>query len=323
MRVTVRVPATSANLGPGFDCFGLALELCNEVVVRHRRVLRGLVGRRRGGRAPNRRLRPRDRVDAERGRRSPASDVRDPRGQPGPARSRPRIVVGRGRRWGRGGAHPARRRPVATPVFTHAAAIEGHPDNAAPACFGGFTIADPGGSVRRFDPHPALRPVAIVPWGRAIVDVDRARRAPRRGAARRCRRERRVRGADGRGDHARSVGCSVSGCAIGCTRTRASTLVPAVREVFEAVRDAGVPVCVSGAGPTLLAFPDDRHEVPSLPVSFAGGAVRGAPPRVRALDRSLTRITCSAQLAQAPVGTAAVSVWGAAASGRTRSVTIA
>ena len=33
MRVTVRVPATSANLGPGFDCFGLALELCNEVTV--------------------------------------------------------------------------------------------------------------------------------------------------------------------------------------------------------------------------------------------------------------------------------------------------
>ena len=33
MRVTVRVPATSANLGPGFDCFGLAWELCNELVV--------------------------------------------------------------------------------------------------------------------------------------------------------------------------------------------------------------------------------------------------------------------------------------------------
>ena len=33
VRVTVRVPATSANLGPGFDCFGLALDLCNEVTV--------------------------------------------------------------------------------------------------------------------------------------------------------------------------------------------------------------------------------------------------------------------------------------------------
>ena len=33
MRVTVQVPATSANLGPGFDTFGLALDLCNEVTV--------------------------------------------------------------------------------------------------------------------------------------------------------------------------------------------------------------------------------------------------------------------------------------------------
>ena len=31
MKVTVRVPATSANLGPGFDSFGLALTLYNEI----------------------------------------------------------------------------------------------------------------------------------------------------------------------------------------------------------------------------------------------------------------------------------------------------
>ena len=27
----VRVPATTANIGPGFDCLGLALDLWNEV----------------------------------------------------------------------------------------------------------------------------------------------------------------------------------------------------------------------------------------------------------------------------------------------------
>jgi len=32
-RVTVRVPATTANLGPGFDCAGLALDIWNEVTV--------------------------------------------------------------------------------------------------------------------------------------------------------------------------------------------------------------------------------------------------------------------------------------------------
>ena len=32
-RVTVRVPATTANLGPGFDCLGVALDIWNEVTV--------------------------------------------------------------------------------------------------------------------------------------------------------------------------------------------------------------------------------------------------------------------------------------------------
>ena len=36
MRVHVRVPATSANLGPGFDALGLALSLHNEVVAEER-----------------------------------------------------------------------------------------------------------------------------------------------------------------------------------------------------------------------------------------------------------------------------------------------
>ena len=33
MRFTVRAPASSANLGPGFDALGLALELWNEITV--------------------------------------------------------------------------------------------------------------------------------------------------------------------------------------------------------------------------------------------------------------------------------------------------
>ena len=31
--VTVAVPATTANLGPGFDCLGLTLDIWNEVTV--------------------------------------------------------------------------------------------------------------------------------------------------------------------------------------------------------------------------------------------------------------------------------------------------
>ena len=45
---------------------------------------------------------------------------------------------------------------------TLAAEIEGHPDNAAAAIAGGFTLAF-GDGVIRLDPHPDLRPVAFVP----------------------------------------------------------------------------------------------------------------------------------------------------------------
>ena len=52
-------------------------------------------------------------------------------------------------------------------------------------------------------------------------------------------------------------------------------LVPAVREVFRALRDRGVPVCVSGAGPTLLAFEPDG------PVADPGDGWRVLEPGVR------------------------------------------
>ncbi|HHZ61213.1 MAG TPA: homoserine kinase, partial [Dehalococcoidia bacterium] len=32
-RVKVRVPATTANMGPGFDCLGMALDIWNTVEV--------------------------------------------------------------------------------------------------------------------------------------------------------------------------------------------------------------------------------------------------------------------------------------------------
>ncbi|MFM8887930.1 MAG: homoserine kinase, partial [Chthoniobacterales bacterium] len=32
-KATIQVPATSANLGPGFDCLGVALDLHNRVTL--------------------------------------------------------------------------------------------------------------------------------------------------------------------------------------------------------------------------------------------------------------------------------------------------
>ena len=33
MKVTVKVPATTANIGPGFDIFGMALPFYNEITI--------------------------------------------------------------------------------------------------------------------------------------------------------------------------------------------------------------------------------------------------------------------------------------------------
>jgi homoserine kinase len=41
-------------------------------------------------------------------------------------------------------------------------------------------------------------------------------------------------------------------------------LAPASRALFEDIRQAGLPVCLAGAGPSLLAFESDDAKVPEL-----------------------------------------------------------
>jgi hypothetical protein len=41
-------------------------------------------------------------------------------------------------------------------------------------------------------------------------------------------------------------------------------LVPEVRDVFDRLRAVNVPVCVSGSGPSLLAFEGARWPIPDL-----------------------------------------------------------
>ncbi len=262
MRLTVRVPATSANLGPGFDCFGLALDLCNEVtvdtdaapgvawegegaselptdgsdLVSH---VMASVAQVTGGTLPPMRLDGLNRIPLERGLGSSSAAA----------------VAG---------AAIALRilGEAATPdaVFGHAARIEGHPDNAGPAVFGGFTIALPDGTVHRFDPHPDLHPVALVPGDR--LPTAEARRAlpedvPREDAVFNVAHAALT-------VEALTRDPSLLGEALQdrLHQDARLALVPAVLEVFRSLRGAGVPVCVSGAGPTLLAFPREPLAVP-------------------------------------------------------------
>ena len=260
MRVTVRVPATSANLGPGFDCFGLALDLCNEVsfdtgedpAVSWRGegadelptdgtdLINDALRRVAGDRPlPAFGMSANNRIPLARGLGSSSAAV-----VAGVAASLALLEED----------------PSPGRVFTHAAAIEGHPDNAAPACFGGFTIALPGGGVRRLDPHPALRPVLLVPELVRLATA-RARAALPEVVARADAVYNVAHAALAVEALTRDPALLADGLQDRLHQDARLELVPIVREVFDAVRAAGVPVCVSGAGPGLLAFPGEDQEV--------------------------------------------------------------
>ncbi|MGE5227038.1 MAG: homoserine kinase [Planctomycetaceae bacterium] len=287
MRVTVRVPATSANLGPGFDCFGLALDLCNEVVLdtdappgvtwegegedELPRDGSDLVSRTIAGVAsgmelalPPFGLNGENRIPLERGLGSSSA-----------ATVAGVVLASRLLDLGIDGfrEEPERRDPYS--VFAYASRFEGHPDNAAPAAYGGFTIALPDGGVHRLDPHPDLRPVVLVPDVR--LPTTEARAALPQTVAR----------ADAvfNAAHAalmvealtRDPSLLVVALQDRLHQEARLALVPEVADVFDDLRAAHVPVCVSGAGPSLLAFDLGAGTFPSTPPGW-----RELRPGVRA-----------------------------------------
>jgi homoserine kinase len=149
-QVTVRVPASTSNLGPGFDCLGVALSLCNQITIKS-----GTGG---GG---NRMVRDAARkffAIADCGRFDFSCDIRG------------NVPIGRGLgssvtvRLGVLYALNAIARTNLSrdELFRLCAELEGHPDNAAPASFGGFTIARRT-EVLHFNVSPRLRFILLIP----------------------------------------------------------------------------------------------------------------------------------------------------------------
>jgi homoserine kinase len=148
--VTVRVPASTSNLGPGFDCLGVALRLYNHVTV----------ARGRGPRLPRiAQVTARLLFKAIAARPfaftiSISDNIPRARGLGSSATVRVGLLHALNAMSGR---------PLDRPqLFELAAKLEGHPDNAAPASFGGFTVAG-AHNVQRFDVSPRLRFVLLVP----------------------------------------------------------------------------------------------------------------------------------------------------------------
>jgi homoserine kinase len=164
-------------------------------------------------------------------------------------------------------------------TYAFAAALEGHPDNAAPAVFGGLTIVV-GGTVHRFDPHPGLRPVLLVP---------NAIRLPTGEARRALPSEVPIEDAVFNLSHAALLALALTrdpsllAEAVGdrLHEDVRGSLVPEMGDLLARLRRDGFPACVSGAGPSLLVFEPEGRAVPD---PGAGWDVFRAEARVAGVE---------------------------------------
>ena len=148
--VTVRVPASTSNLGPGFDCLGVALRIYNDVTV-----TRSIKSR------PHTVVGQAADLFFHHTRRAPFSFSVSITGNVPPSRGLGSSVT---LRLGVLHALNALTGNLVEPlsIFQLCARLEGHPDNAAPAVFGGFTVVR-GQTVQRFEVSQRLHFVLLIP----------------------------------------------------------------------------------------------------------------------------------------------------------------
>jgi homoserine kinase len=297
--VRVRVPATSANLGPGFDTFGLALGMHDEVdaaltagglsvevsgeaasdVPRdesHLVVSSMLAALRRWyGEPPGLRVRCRNTIPHSRGLGSSAAAI-----VAGVVAARALVEE-----------HAPPRTPIGDDeVLDLATEIEGHPDNVAAALGGGFTLAwlgdDTACSVQ-LRPHDDVLPVVCVPdqpmsttTARGLLPSevshqDAVFNAGRTGllvAAMTQRPDRLLEATEDRLHQPYRLGA-----------------MPATGRLLADLRARGIAAVVSGAGPTVLALCDRRRQKAPDVAAVAGDAT-GCDWRVEALGVDLTGV---------------------------------
>lgn len=268
MRLTARAPATVANLGPGFDALALAVDLANEVTVdteaepavavegegagelpedASNLVFRSMafLAREAGGSLPACSLRSVNRIPLERGLGSSAAAV----------------VAGlllADRLLGTG--------LEADRLLEVAVDVEGHPDNVAACLHGGLVVAylsREGWRAERVEPHPELRPVLLVPEQERVATDDARRVLPL---------EVPLRDAAFNAGRAALVVLALTGrpdllpeaLQDRLHQARRLPLAPSARALFEDLRESGVPACVAGSGPSLLAFESEGGGLPEL-----------------------------------------------------------
>ncbi|MEU7901757.1 homoserine kinase [Actinoplanes sp. NPDC049118] len=286
--VRVRTPATSANLGPGFDTLGLALGLHDDLSARvtgdsytvsvtgegagdlprdeTHLVVRAMLATfdELGGRPPGVAVECVNRIPQARGLGSSSA-----------------AIVG-GVQLARA---LAREQIDDEAALRIAARLEGHPDNVAPCLLGGFTIAWTEGSgsrAVRLDVAQGVRPTVFVPQERGLTATARAAlpaAVPHADAAFNTGRAALL-------VHALTRDPSLLFAA---TEDRLhqgyrAEGMPGTASLVAALRSVGVAAVVSGAGPTVLALtpiPGDFHpgtewRAESLGVDSTGALAKGS-----------------------------------------------
>lgn len=271
-RVSVRVPATSANLGPGFDALGLALDLCDDLELEATTGGVEILARGEGAdsvptgeehlvvRALRRGL---DHAGA------PQVGVR--------LRSTNRIPHGRG--MGSSAAATVAglllaRGLVAEPdaldddaVLQLACEFEGHPDNAAPALLGGVVLSWMRGRQARSIPlsvaDGVLRPLILLPRITLSTHVARSllpAEVPHGDAVHNAARSALLVHALAAGDRDLLLEATEDRL----HQEQRAPGMPQSVELMRVLRQEGVPAVISGAGPAVMVLAGDRAEVGPL-----------------------------------------------------------
>lgn len=296
-RVRIRVPGSTANLGPGFDSLGMALGLYDEIEVETFDTP-GLFVDVAGEGA---RHVPRDERHLVLRAMRLAFDLfggSDPAAAPAGLRLRCTNAIPHSRGLGSSAAAAVAGVTAAAVLCGRDAALErdtllqlsagmeGHADNAAASLMGGFVVAwESSGAARRFhaeklDVHPDVHPVAFVAGAESSTKTTRGllpERVPLADAAFTGSR------------------CALAVLAmtrrpdllLDATEDRLHqpyrrTAYPSSLGLVEDLRRHGVPAAISGAGPTVLALTSDRS-VPDT-VDTDGFAVLPLPIDTRGVQ---------------------------------------
>ncbi len=313
--VAVRVPATSANLGPGFDALGLALNHWDEVSVRATTGATHVTIDGHGqGTVPTdddnlvvRAMRlALDHVGAPQVGIDMRAKNRIPHGR-GMGSSAAAIVAGLGLARALVGDPAAL---SATDLLQLGTDLEGHPDNIAPAIFGGATIAwmnDGNACAVRLSPPASLHPMVFIPDFE--VSTSAARKAlpekiPHTDASYNSGRAALLAailtGAEGRGIDCgnNNSHASLHDFLMDATQDRLHqeyrrhVMTPSMALV-DWLRENGYPATISGAGPTVISF----EEVPTdicVQARTAGWTVLATPVSEQGLQTTRGRLAESA-----------------------------